>query len=141
LRNGSLESEQKIWEMLASCYQQLRKDDKAITTFLEAIKLFPTSGMLDLQVGNLYYMNNNFQQALNFMKSAVEKGLEKNQQLQAYSYIAYLGLDLKRLEDAKYAAEKAVELDPRSSGAKELLRAVNEAIQERDNLAKSPASA
>jgi tetratricopeptide (TPR) repeat protein len=140
LRDGSLESEQKIWEMLASCYQQLRKDDKAISTFLEAIKLFPASGSLDLQVGNLYYMNNSFQEALAFMKSAVQKGLDRNQQLQAYSYIAYLGLDLKKLDDAKMAAEKAVELDPRSSGAKELLRAVNEAIQERDAALKAPAS-
>jgi tetratricopeptide (TPR) repeat protein len=138
LRNGKLESDQKIWEMLASCYQQLRKDDKAISTFLEAIKLFPSSGSLDLQVGNLYYLNNKFQEALNFMKSAVEKGLEKNQQLQAYSYIAYLGLDLKKLDDAKAAAEKAVELDPRSSGSKELLRAVNEAIEERNASLNAP---
>jgi tetratricopeptide (TPR) repeat protein len=138
LRNGSLESDQKNWEMLASCYQQLRKDDKAISTFKEAIKLFPKVGTMDLQVGNLYYMNNKFSEALTYMKSAVQKGLERSQQLQAYSYIAYLGLDLKKLEDAKMAAEKAVELDPNSSGAKDLLRAVNEAIEERDAQLKAP---
>jgi tetratricopeptide (TPR) repeat protein len=140
LRNGSLESDQKNWEMLASCYQQLRKEDRAISTFKEAIKLFPKVGTMDLQVGNLYYMSNKFPEALTYMKSAVTKGLEKNQQIQAYSYIAYLGLDLKKLDDAKMAAEKAVELDPNSTGAKDLLKAVQDAIEERDAQLKTPAA-
>jgi tetratricopeptide (TPR) repeat protein len=140
LRNGSLESDQKNWEMLASCYQQLRKEDRAISTFKEAIKLFPKVGTMDLQVGNLYYMSNKFSDALTYMKSAVAKGLEKNQQIQAYSYIAYLGLDLKKLDDAKMAAEKAVELDPNSTGAKDLLKAVQDAIEERDAQLKTPAA-
>jgi tetratricopeptide (TPR) repeat protein len=133
LRNGSLDSDQKTWEILASCYQQLRKDDKALTTFKEAIKLFPNAGSLDLQVGNIYYVNNKYSDALTYMKSAVQKTLDRNQQIQAYSYIAYLGLDLKKFDDAKVAAEKALQLDPNSSGAKDLLRAVNEAILERDS--------
>ena len=72
------------------------------------------------------------------MKSAVNKGLEKNQQLQAYSYIAYLALDLKKLDDAKWAADKAVELDPNARGAQQLLKAVNDAIEERDAQLKAP---
>lgn len=132
LRNGTLESDQKNWELLATCYQQMRKEEKAIATLKEAIKIFPKAASLDLQVGNLYYMTDKYEDALTFMKSAVSKGLEKNLQLQAYSYIAYLGLDLKKLDDAKAAAEKAVELDPNSSGPKSLLKAVNEAIDERN---------
>jgi len=132
LRNGTLESEQKNWELLATCYQNMRKEEKAIATLKEAIKLFPKAASLDLQVGNLYYMTDKYEDALTYMKSAVSKGLEKSQQLQAYSYIAYLGLDLKKLDDAKAAAEKAVELDPNSKGAKDLLKAVNEAIEERN---------
>ncbi|ATC62716.1 hypothetical protein CMV30_01330 [Nibricoccus aquaticus] len=132
LRNGTLESEQKNWELLATCYQQTRKDAKAIATLKEAIKLFPKAATLDLQVGNLYYMGDKYEDALVYMKSAVTKGLDKPQQLQALSYIAYLGLELKKLDDAKWAADKAIELDPNSKGAKDLQAAVNTAIEERN---------
>ena len=140
LRNGNLESDQKNWEMLAMCYQQIRKEDKAIATLKEAIKLFPKVGALDLQVGNLYYMSDKYEDALKFMKSAVGKNLEKSQQLQAYSYIAYLGLELKKLDDAKMAADKAVELDPKGKGPQDLLKAVNEAIAEREESLKAPST-
>jgi tetratricopeptide (TPR) repeat protein len=132
LRNGTIESEQKNWELLATCYQQTHKPEKAIATLKEAIKLFPKASTLDLQIGNLYYMSDKYEDALNFMKSAVNKGLEKSQLLQALSYIAYLALDLKKLDDAKWAADKAVELDPNAKGPKDLLKAVNEAIEERN---------
>jgi tetratricopeptide (TPR) repeat protein len=138
LRNGTLESDQKNWELLATCYQQLRKEDKAISTLKEAIKLFPKAAVLDLQVGNLYYMGDKYEEALKYMQSAAAKGLDKAQQLQALSYIAYLGLDLKKLDDAKVAAEKAVELDPNSKGPKDLLKAVNEAIEERNIQLNAP---
>jgi tetratricopeptide (TPR) repeat protein len=137
LRNGTLESDQKSWELLANCYQLTHKEEKAISTLKEAIKIFPKAASLDLQVGNLYYMTEKYEDALTYMKSAVSKGLDKTQQLQAYSYIAYLGLDLKKLDDAKSAAEKAVELDPASKGAKDLLKAVNEAITERNEQLKA----
>jgi tetratricopeptide (TPR) repeat protein len=138
LRNGNLESEQKNWELLATCYQQLHKEAKAIATLKEAEKLFPKAGNLDLLIANLYYITDHYPDALTYMKSAVSKGLEKTQQLQAYIYIAYLGLDLKKFDDAKMAAEKAVELDPNSKSAKDLLKAVTEAIQERDAQLAAP---
>jgi tetratricopeptide (TPR) repeat protein len=138
LRNGTLESEQKNWELLATCYQQLRKEAKAIATLKEATKIFPKAAALDMQIGNLYYITDKYEDALTYMKSAVSKGLEKSQQLQAYSYIAYLALDLKKLDDAKMAAEKALELDPNSKGAKDLLKAVNESIEEREKETAAP---
>ena len=141
LRNGTLDSEQKNWELLATCYQQLRKEDKAIATLKEATKIFPKAAALDMQIGNLYYITDKYEDALTYMKSAVSKGLEKSQQLQAYSYIAYLALDLKKLDDAKMAAEKALELDPNSKGAKDLLKAVNESIEEREKETAAPVAA
>jgi tetratricopeptide (TPR) repeat protein len=132
LRDGTLESEQKNWELLASSYQQMRKELKAVETLKEATKLFPKAGALDLQIGNIYYTLDKFDDALKFMKSAVTKSLEKAQQLQAYSYIAFLSLELKKLDEAKAAAEKALELDPNSKNTKDLLAAVNRDIEDRD---------
>ena len=45
---------------------------------------------------------------------------------------------MKFLDEAKVAADKAIELDPESRGAKELLKAVNEALEERENQLKAP---
>lgn len=138
LRNGTLESTQRNWELLANCYQQLRKEEKAVATLKEATRIFPDSGSLEVLIGNLYYMTDRYAEALTHFKAAVAKTLDKSQQIQAYSYIAYLGLELKRLDDAKMAADKAIELDPESRGAKELLKAVTEAIEERDAQLKAP---
>jgi Putative Zn-dependent protease, contains TPR repeats len=138
LRNGSLESSQRNWELLANCYQQLRKDDKAIATLKEATKLFPDSGALEVLIGNLYYMADRYAEALTHFKQAVAKKLEKSQQVQAYSYIAYLALELKFLDEAKAAADKVIEIDPETRGAKELLKAVNDALEERDAQLKAP---
>ncbi len=138
LRNGTLESTQRNWELLANCYQQLRKDDKAVATLKEATKIFPQSGSLEVLIGNIYYMSDRYAEALTHFKSAVAKTLDKNQQLQAYSYIAYLSLELKFIDEAKAAADKAIELDPESRGAKELLKAVNEALEEREAQLKAP---
>ena len=135
LRNGKIDPEQKNWELLAQSYQQTRKDQKAIATLKEASKLFPKEGSLDQQIGYLYYQNDKFEDAFSYLKTAVAKGVSKP--AQTHIFIAYLGLELKKLEDAKQAAEKAIELEPASKEAKRLLEAVDEAIAEREAQMKS----
>jgi len=135
LRNGKIEPEQKNWELLAQSYQQTRKDQKAIATLKEASKLFPKEGSLEQQIGYVYYQNDKFEDAFGYLKIAIAKGVSKP--AQTHIFIAYLGLELKKLEEAKQSAEKAIELEPASKEAKRLLDAVNEAIAEREAQMKS----
>jgi tetratricopeptide (TPR) repeat protein len=89
LRNGTIDPEQKNWELLAASYQQMDKESRAIDTFLEAIRMFPKSSNLELQVGQIYYNADKHDDAFKHLQAAVAKGLEKpGQTLIILSYIS-----------------------------------------------------
>jgi tetratricopeptide (TPR) repeat protein len=134
LHDGSIENELKNWEYLASCYQQVHQEQKAINTYKEAIKLYPKAGNLDLSVGNLYYSIDKQEDAYKHVEAALKKGIDKSpaQQAQAWSFLAYLAFELKKLDEAKEATEKAMKLDPNSKDAKRLHDSIVDAIKERE---------
>jgi len=129
LRNGKIDPEQKNWELLAACYQQMNKEARAVEIFLEAIKLFPKSPNLELQVGQIFYNNDKHAEAYKHFQAAVSKGLEHPGQ--TLILISYIALEDKRLEDALSAAEKAVVADPKSKEAQNILKVVKDTINER----------
>jgi tetratricopeptide (TPR) repeat protein len=135
LRNGKIDSEQKNWELLAASYQQMNKDSRAAEVFLEAIKLFPKSPNLELQVGQIYYNNDKHDDAYKHFLAAVNKGLEHPGQ--TLVLISYLALEDKRLDDALSAAEKAVAADPKSKEAQNILKVIKETMAERDIFLKN----
>lgn len=130
LRNGKIDSEQRNWELLANCYQQLGKEARAIEVFLETIKLFPKASNLDQMIGQIYYNSDKTELALKHFQAAVNKGLEKP--APTLVLVSYLALELKRLDEALIAAEKAVKADPKSKEANSLLKLINESIAERE---------
>lgn len=130
LRDGSIDSDQSKWELLATCYQQLGKEARAIEIFLEAIKLFPKAANLDQMIGQIYYNTDKPEMALKHFQSAVNKGLDKP--APTLVLVSYLALELKRLDEALVAAEKAVKADPKSKEANSLLKLIKESIDERE---------
>jgi tetratricopeptide (TPR) repeat protein len=135
LRNGTIDPEQKNWELLAASYQQMDKDSRAIDTFLEAIRLFPKSSNLELQVGQIYYNTDKLDDAFKHLQAAVNKGLEKPGQ--TLMLLSYISLTNKRLDEALGFAEKAVKADPKSKDAQNTLKVIQDSITERDNFKKS----
>ena len=135
LREGKIDSEQKNWELLAASYQQMSKEDRAIEIFHQAIKLFPKSPNIELQVGQIYYNNDKRADAYKHFLAAVNKGLEHPSQ--TLVLISYLALEDKRLEDALSAAEKAVAADPKSKEAQNILKVIKDTMTERDNFLKN----
>ncbi len=135
LSNGKIDPEQKNWELLAACYQQMGKEARAIEIFIEAIRRFPKSSNLELQVGQIYYNNEKRDLAYNHLKAAVTKGLEKPGQ--TLVLLAYLSLEAKRLDDALTWAEKAAKADPKSNDAQSLVKIVSDSITERNNFLKN----
>jgi len=129
LRNGKIDPEQKNWELLAACYQQMGKEARAIEVFVEAIRRFPKSSNLELQLGQIFYNNENHDLAYDHLKAAVSKGLEKP--VQTLILLSYLSLEAKRLEDALVWAEKAVKADPKSKEAPPLVKIITDSIEER----------
>jgi len=136
LRNGNIENEQRNWELLAASYQQLHKEMKAVESLKEASKRFPKAGSLDFQIGSIYYSLDKGQEAYDYIKTALEKGVEKPGS--AYVFLAYLAYELKKLDEALDAAQKAVKADPNSKDAVRLLDAIKEAIKDRDNQKNQP---
>jgi len=135
LRNGKIDPEQKNWELLAAAYQQMNKESRAVEIFLEAIKQFPKSPNLELQVGQIYYNNDKHVEAYKHFQAAVSKGLERP--CQTLVLISYLALEDKRLDDALAAAQKAVVADPKSKEAQNILKVIKDTIAERDNFLKN----
>lgn len=130
LRNGKIDSEQRNWELLANCYQQMGKEARAIEVFLEAIKIFPKAGNLEQLIAQIYYNSDKPEQALKHFQAAVNKGLDKP--APTLVLVSYLALELKRLDEALVAAEQAVKADPKSKEAVSLLKLIKESIDERE---------
>jgi tetratricopeptide (TPR) repeat protein len=130
IRDGRVPGDQKNWELLATCYQQLHKEDKAIATLKEATTHFPKAGNLEQQIGQLYYSQDKFEEALQHLTLALKKGLDKP--APTYMFVAYLGFEMKRLDEALAAAEKAVQLAPNDKQAKQLLDSLKANVAERE---------
>jgi hypothetical protein len=133
LRNGSIESDIKKWELLAYSFQQINNEFKAIEVLKEAIRSYPKSGQLDNQIASIYYSLNQSQEAYRYLNSALAKGgLEKPGSV--YYFKAYICYELQKFDEALSAINKAAEYpDAQDSQLPRLRQAIEEAIREREN--------
>jgi len=133
LRNGTIENEQKNWEYLAMCYQQLNKELKAVDVLKEATTHFPTSGALHFQIAQLYAQIDKADQAYYEAEKALELGnVEKPGAV--YCALSYWAFDQGKFDEALVAVNKAFEY-PEGKKDPQLPRvktAIMDAIKERD---------
>ncbi len=134
LRDGSIENTQRNWELLASSFQQLKREFKAIEALKEGMTHFPNAGGLDLQIANIYYSIDKLQDSLSHTLSALRKG-NLEQPSQAQSFGAYIAFELKQYDLALQLAEEAAK-DPKARDAGRLLGHIKATIQERDEALK-----
>lgn len=132
LRDGSIENDQKHWELLAYSYQQINRETAAIDTLKEASRRFPKAGQLDFQIAQIYYGLDKVEDAYRYLGLATAKGnLDKPGS--TYAFMAYLAFDLKRFDEALAAADKALTM-PDAKGDKQLpqlRQAIEQAIKDR----------
>lgn len=139
LRDGSIENEQKNWELLAYSLQQINQEYSAIDALKEAAKRFPKAGQIDFQIAQIYYSLDKGKDAYRHLVLATRKGnLEKPGA--AYGFLAYIAFDLKLFDEALQAADKAMTFPDARNDKQlpQLRKAVEDAIKERD-AAKNPA--
>lgn len=135
LRDGGIENTQQNWEFLASSYQQVNKDAKAIETLKEAAKVFPEAGSLDYQIANIYYSMDKVADAFNHAEIALKKGnLPRLGQVRMFA--GFLAYELKEFEKGEAILEAAVKEDPNAKDAQRLLRAIKDIIAERQEALK-----
>ncbi len=135
LRDGGIEDLQQNWEFLASSYQQVNKDQKAIDTLKEAAARYPEAGSLEYQVANIYYSMDKVQDAFKHAQLALKKGnLPRVQQVRIFA--GYLAYELKEFEAGALILEDAVKEDPSAKDAARLLKATKDIIAEREEALK-----
>jgi tetratricopeptide (TPR) repeat protein len=74
----------RLFQLLGNSYDMLGKTDKAIEAYDEGLKLFPSSGLIYLEKGNIYWTKKEFGKALPFY----EKGIEVNPEFPSNYYRA-----------------------------------------------------
>jgi len=131
LHNGTIESTEENWKLLAQSYQQLHKEEQAIQSLKEAAIHFPKSGEIEIQIGQLYYTMDKIPEAYSYIKLGVSKG-KVSKPAQSYFLLAYLAYETKRLDEALEYAQKCLKLDPHSKEAQSFLNTVQGEIKDRE---------
>jgi tetratricopeptide (TPR) repeat protein len=131
LVEGSIENEQKNWELLAYSYQQVNRDFKAIDALKRATKQFPQSGQLEYLIAQAYYSMEKYEDALPHLQAAVRKdgGTRPHQTLLFLAFVAY---ELKKYEIALDAANRALKFPEGETEALRMKQAVEDMIRERE---------
>lgn len=133
LKNKTIDGDIKNWQLLAYSYQQINRDFQAIDALKEASQLYPNSGQIDFQIGQIYSSMEKTQEAYDWYKSALDKGgVEKPHG--AYMFLAYTAFELQKYDEALEAVKKAADYPEaaRDTQMKGLRLGIEDAIKERD---------
>jgi tetratricopeptide (TPR) repeat protein len=131
LQNGIIENDQKNWELLALCYQQLERPLKGIDALKRAAKIFPKSGQLEFLIAQAYNGLEKPEEALPHIQAAIAKG-GLNKPYQAQLSLAFTAYSLKKYDVALAAAKKATEYPEGVRDGENMVRALEDIIKERE---------
>jgi tetratricopeptide (TPR) repeat protein len=126
LVNGTIESTEKNWAILAYFYEQLDRSEDAIKILKEAEAKFPEDGEFDWQIANIYYQMDDTNLVYEFCKKAIDKGHLEAKPYQIYQLFAYTAFSLNKYDEALKACEMAL----KSPGAPRELTRLYQGIQE-----------
>ncbi|HVU18150.1 MAG TPA: tetratricopeptide repeat protein [Candidatus Didemnitutus sp.] len=135
LHNNTIEEDQKNWELLSFCYQQLDRPFKAIDVLKEAAKRFPEAAQLEYLIGQNYYSLGKNEEAMNHLKICADKG-GGNRPSQTYMFLAYVSFELKKYDVALAAANKAATYPDSKDKAASMKKAIESAQQQREEKLK-----
>jgi tetratricopeptide (TPR) repeat protein len=141
LTNGTIQSTAENWGHLAYCYQLVGNDASALDALKRAAAVFPDDGDFDFKIGQLYSQMDNTDEAYAYSKLAVSKS-HLDKPFSVYVFLAYNAFQLKKLDEAKQAADKAAEL-PDARRDKEFPRlreAIDDAIKAQQMAAEQKAN-
>ncbi|OHE78950.1 MAG: hypothetical protein A3G75_03990 [Verrucomicrobia bacterium RIFCSPLOWO2_12_FULL_64_8] len=140
LRDGTIESTQNNWKLLAYSYKEIRRENLAIETLMEAATNFPKSGQLEYETALIYWELERLDDAYKFIKLCVDKGGTEKPGAGWYFY-AMLAFEKKYYDEALKAAEQAAKFPENASQVAQLQEAIKASIQDRDaKLGRVPGS-
>ncbi|NEQ49139.1 MAG: tetratricopeptide repeat protein [Leptolyngbya sp. SIO3F4] len=65
------EANDRVWQMLGNCHDLNGKPEKAIETYEKGLELFPTSGILYLERGNMELIQEEYNEALYYYEQGI----------------------------------------------------------------------
>jgi Tfp pilus assembly protein PilF len=134
LKAGTIENQRKNWELLSSAYQQMKHEDRAIDALKRATTAFPKDGQLEFQMAQIYYTQGKVADAYTHSLKASDKG-QLDKPGQTYLYLAYLGYELGKLDEASRWTEQASQqADVKPTDIAPIKRAITDALKEREEL-------
>jgi hypothetical protein len=128
LTAGNIEDTKQNWEYLASSYQQVHKELKAIDVLKQTAAKYPNDGDVEFRIANIYYGLDKLSEAFTHGKAALAKGGVANE-AGAQMFVAYMGFELKKYDEALPFAKAAK--DGGAANADKLFEAIDTAIKER----------
>ena len=135
LHTGGIDNELKNWELLASCYQQLSRDLKAIDVLKEAANQFPHDGQLEYMIAQNYYSLDKYPEALVHLQRSVNKG-GGHKPYQTYLFLAFIAFDQKKFDIALDAANRAIAIPEGAKEGQRMKQAIEDQIKDRENKLK-----
>jgi len=131
LTDGTIENEEKNWELLAYSYQQLNRDLKAIDTLKRATEKFPESGQLEYLIAQNYYGLDKAEAALPHLQAAVRKGGGAKPHT-TYLFLAFIAYELKKFDIALEASEQAITIPEGKAEGERMKQAILDLLKERE---------
>jgi len=136
LKSGAIENDPKNWELLALSYQQLQRPLKGVEALKQGAKAFPNSGQLEFQIAQIYTSIDKPADALPHIQAAIAKG-NLSKPYQAYLSLAYTAYTLQKYDIALEAAQKATEYPEGVRDGENMVKALKDIIQDRENKRKT----
>ncbi len=102
----------KAFEYMANALVNSGKTSEAITTYKQAINVFPSADGLNLSLGNLLFSEDRKEEALEQYKTAVRKNNANSENFYALGQ-AYLSLD--QYNEAETQFKKVIQMSPQDS--------------------------
>ncbi|HXK74961.1 MAG TPA: hypothetical protein PLK40_00600 [Bacteroidaceae bacterium] len=114
LAKADAESSQYAYEFMANAYKQLGDTVQFVKALEEGVRAFPTSKYFSGNLVDYYSSHNDYETAIKFAE-----GLIAADPNNAFNYYikGFILFYQKKYDDAIAANEKAIELDPKMSGA------------------------
>ncbi len=132
LADRTLDHTRRNWELLASSYQQTRREPEAVAALENAVRALPAEGQLEFTLAQLLYANNRLADARDRLELAIKKGgLDKPGQ--AHLFLAYTAYELQDYAAAARRAGEATAFgDVKKDDLARLSQAIDEAVRARD---------
>jgi len=107
LKTGKIPNEQRFWEMLSSCYDNIGEQQKSLEVLKQAAATTKWS-VMDVRLGEYYYRNSDYANAIINFQRAIDKG--HNEKLgDIWILIASSALEIKKYDTAEVALEHAAD--------------------------------